>query len=168
MQIKNLRKSIVILFVFLILIFSFSYVCAEDYYADIQITVDDTGVVDIDGISNHPDLLVENSNRYTYKKQSYWLINITKEEIFSDYIYVLTLPKGAKRIKKCRRCDNLTENFTCDTCKDERKKENNEKYEKTENRKKYKREYHQTDKYKKMRKISYQRRKLLKSKQGEK
>jgi uncharacterized membrane protein len=96
MQIKNLQKNIVILFLFLILIFSFPYVCAQDYYADIQITVDDTGVVDIDGISNHPDLLVENSNLYTYKKQSYWLINITKQEIFSDYIYVLTLPQGAK------------------------------------------------------------------------
>ncbi len=95
MHIKNLQKNIVILFVFLILIFSFSYVCAEDYFADIQIAVDDTGVVDIDGITNHPDLLVENSNLYTYKKQSYWLINITKKEVFSDYIYVLTLPKGA-------------------------------------------------------------------------
>ena len=95
MHIKNLQKNIVILFVFLILIFSFSYVCAEDYFADIQITVDDTGVVDIDGITNHPDLLVENSNLYTYKTQSYWLINITKKEVFSDYIYILTLPKGA-------------------------------------------------------------------------
>jgi len=33
---------------------------------------------------------------YTYKKQSYWLVNITKEEAFSDYIYVLTLPEGSK------------------------------------------------------------------------
>ena len=96
MQIKNLQKSIVILFVFFIMIFSYPIVSAEDYYADIEITVDDNGVVDIDGVSNHPDLLVENSNLYTYKKQSYWLINITKEEIFSDYIYVLTLPEGAK------------------------------------------------------------------------
>ena len=96
MRIKNFQKSIVILLVFFILIFSYSYVSAEDYYADIEITVDDNGVVDIKGISNHPDLLVENSNLYTYKKQNYWLINITKEEVFSDYIYVLTLPQGAK------------------------------------------------------------------------
>ena len=96
MQIKNLQKSIVILFVFFILIFSYSYVSAEDYYADIEITVDNSGAIDIKGISNHPDLLVENSQLYTYKKQSYWLINITKEEIFSDYIYVLILPEGSK------------------------------------------------------------------------
>lgn len=96
MQKKNLQKSIVILFAFLIPIFSYSYVSGEEYYADIEITVDDNGLVDINGISNHPDLLVENSNLYTYKKQSYWLINITKEEVFSDYIFVLTLPEGAK------------------------------------------------------------------------
>jgi len=96
MQKKNLQKSIVILFVFFIPIFSYSYVSAEEYYADIEITVDENGVVDINGISNHPNLLVENSNLFTYKKKSYWLINITKEEIFTDYIFVLTLPKGAK------------------------------------------------------------------------
>jgi uncharacterized membrane protein len=95
MHIKNLQKNIVILFISLILIFSFSSVCAEDYFADIQITVNDTGIVDIDGITNHPDLLVENSNLFTFKKQSYWLINITKKEVFSDYIYMLTLPNGA-------------------------------------------------------------------------
>ena len=93
---ENLQKSSVILFVFLIPILSFSYVSAEDYYADIEITVDENGLVDISGISNHPGLLVENSNLYTYKKQSYWQINITKEEVFSDYIFVLTLPLGAK------------------------------------------------------------------------
>ena len=96
MRKKNLQKGIIILFLFSILLLSLSYVSAEEYYADIEITVDDNGLVDISGISNHPDLLVENSNHYTYKKQSYWLINITKEEVFSDYIFVLTLPKGAK------------------------------------------------------------------------
>jgi len=96
MQIKSLQKSVIILFVFFILIFSIPLICAENYYADIEITVDDTGAVDITGLSNHPDLLVENSNLYTYKKQSYWLLNITKEEVFSDYIYVLILPEGSK------------------------------------------------------------------------
>ncbi len=81
---------------FFISIFSYPLVCAENYYADIEINVDDSGVVDIEGISNHPDLLVKNSQLYTYKKQSYWLLNITKNEVFSDYIYVLTLPEGSK------------------------------------------------------------------------
>jgi len=66
---------------------------AENYYADITIEVDSSGFVTIDGITNHPDLLIKNTEIYTSKKQSYWLLNITKEEIFSDFIYVLTLPK---------------------------------------------------------------------------
>lgn len=96
LRIKNLQKCAIILFVFLIFIFSHPIICAQNYYADIEISVDESGVVDIEGISNHPDLLVQNSHLYTYKKQSYWLLNITKEEVFSDYIYVLTLPEGSK------------------------------------------------------------------------
>jgi len=69
--------------------------CAEEYYADITIDVDSSGFVTIDGITNYPDLLVNNSQIYTSKKQSYWLLNITKEEIFSDFVYTLTLPKGS-------------------------------------------------------------------------
>jgi len=93
---KNLQKKVIILLVFFILFYSFPIVSSQDYYADIQITVDNSGVVDILGVSDHPDLIVENSNLYTYKKQSYWLLNITKDETFSDYIYVLTLPEGSK------------------------------------------------------------------------
>lgn len=96
LKIKNLQKCAIILFVFLISIFSYPITCAQNYYADIEISVDESGIVDIEGISNHPDLVVENSHLYTYKKQSYWLLNITKEEVFSDYIYVLTLPEGSK------------------------------------------------------------------------
>ena len=66
---------------------------ADNFYADISIDVDSSGFVTIDGITNHPDILVENSEIYTSKKQSYWLINITKEDIFSDYIFILTLPE---------------------------------------------------------------------------
>ena len=69
---------------------------AQNYYADIEITVDEAGNVDIQGTSNYPDLIIENTEKYTYKKQSYWLLNITKEEVFSDYIYTLNLPKGSK------------------------------------------------------------------------
>ena len=66
---------------------------AENYYADITIEVDSSGFVTIDGITNHPDLLIKNTEIYTLKKQSYWLLNITKEDVFSDFVFVLTLPK---------------------------------------------------------------------------
>ena len=96
MQIKCLKNFAAVLIVLLFLVLSNSSVSSENYYADIQITVDESGFVDIEGISDYPDLLVENSQLYTYKKQSYWLLNITKEDVFTDYIYVLTLPEGAK------------------------------------------------------------------------
>ena len=81
---------------FIVLIFiNLPSINAENYYADITINVDDSGFVTIDGNTNHPDLLVENSQVYTSKKQSYWLLNITKDEIFSDFIFSLTLPQGS-------------------------------------------------------------------------
>jgi len=96
MAIKNLQKCSILVVFFIILICSLTYVSsAQSYYADIQISIDSTGLVDIDGISNDPDLLVENSNMYTYKKQSYWLLNITKNDTFEDYVYTLVLPKGS-------------------------------------------------------------------------
>ncbi len=96
MIVKNKKIHIVVVVLFIFLMFFTPLSCAESYYADIEITVNEAGVVDIEGISNHPDLLVQNTERYTYKKQSFWLLNITKEEVFSDYIYVLNLPDGAK------------------------------------------------------------------------
>ena len=68
---------------------------AKDFYADITIEVDSSGFVSIDGITNHPDLLIDNTEIYTSKKQSYWLLNITKDDIFSDFLYDLTLPEGS-------------------------------------------------------------------------
>ncbi len=91
---KKLYGIIIVLFIFFILLIPI--ISAQNYYADIEITVDDSGVVNIEGISNHPNLIIENSEKYTYKKQSYWFLNITKNEEFSDYIYNLNLPEGSK------------------------------------------------------------------------
>ncbi len=92
---KNLRKAFFILLAILLLTPYMPSVCADDYYADITIDVDDSGFVTINGITNHPDLLAEDTALYTSKKQSYWLLNITKDEVFSDFIYILTLPEGS-------------------------------------------------------------------------
>ncbi|MGF3584901.1 MAG: helix-turn-helix transcriptional regulator [Thermoplasmatota archaeon] len=83
-----------VLFIFISVI-SLSAVCSENYYADITINVDSSGFVTIDGITNYPGLLVNDTEIYTSKKQSYWILNITKEEVFSDFVYVLILPKGS-------------------------------------------------------------------------
>ncbi len=95
MAIKNkLLKLFIILFLIIFILLT-PQISAQNYYADIEITVDEKGIVDIEGISNHPDLISQNTEKYTYKKQSYWLLNITKEEVFSDYIYSLNLPGGS-------------------------------------------------------------------------
>ena len=89
---QNRFCIILIFFLFLVLVYLPS-VYADEYYADISINVDDSGFVIIDGVTNHPNLLAENTEVYTSKKQSYWLLNITKEEVFSDFIFSLTLPQ---------------------------------------------------------------------------
>jgi len=83
-----------------LLILIFTIIClpitsAENYYADLTIDVDEYGFLTIDGVTNYPDLLEKNTENYTSKKQSYWLLNITKEGNFSDFVYVLTLPVGS-------------------------------------------------------------------------
>jgi len=83
-----------------LLTLTFTIIClpltsAETYYADITIDVDQNGFITIDGITNYLDLLEKNTENYTSKKQSYWFLNITKEGNFSDFVYVLTLPKGS-------------------------------------------------------------------------
>jgi len=68
---------------------------AQGYYADLNITVDASGFVTIQGQTDYPGLLVDNTELYTSKQQSMWLLNITKPEVFSAFVYSLTLPQGA-------------------------------------------------------------------------
>lgn len=90
---KHLNNLFLIIFLFILIIFTVS--AKSEYYADITIDVDYSGFVTIEGVTNYPDLLVKNTEIYTLKKHSYWLLNITKEEIFSDFVYVLTLPESS-------------------------------------------------------------------------
>ena len=92
---KKSNISLLILLVIILFIIGSPSLLAQDYYADVDIEVDNFGFVKIDGITNYPDLLANNTEIYTSKNQGYWLLNITKEEIFSDFVYVLTLPKGS-------------------------------------------------------------------------
>ncbi len=96
MAIENKLFNLFIILFFTFFILLTPKISAQNYYADIEITVDEKGVVDIEGVSNHPDLITQNTEKFTYKKQSYWLLNITKEEVFSDYIYSVNLPDGTK------------------------------------------------------------------------
>jgi uncharacterized membrane protein len=86
-------------FVFTILLISTAGIIpiihAQPYYADLTITVDTAGFVTIEGITNHPDLRTINTQQYTSKQQSLWLLNITKQEVFSEFVFSLTLPKDS-------------------------------------------------------------------------
>jgi len=95
--IKN-SKKILILFFFIIifLIIQTPIITAQDYYAKLEITIDKSGFVDIDGLSNYPGLITEDTQMYTYKNQDLWLLNITKEGNFSDFIYYITFPRYTK------------------------------------------------------------------------
>ena len=85
----------ILLFILLFIVIYIPSSSAQNYYADITIIVDQSGFISIEGITNYPYLLEKNTENYTSKKQSYWLLNITKNEIFKDFIYTLTLPEGS-------------------------------------------------------------------------
>jgi uncharacterized membrane protein len=69
---------------------------AIDLYADVEIILDNAGFVSIEGNTNYPDLIVENSEEYTSKTQSLWTLNITKNVIFSDFVFSILLPEQAE------------------------------------------------------------------------
>ena len=93
---NNISKKIflhLLLSMFITIIYLPS-ISAENYYADIIIDVDSSGFVTINGITDHPDLLIKNTEMFTSKKQGYWLLNITKDDIFSDFVYVIPYQKN--------------------------------------------------------------------------
>ena len=68
---------------------------AQEYYADVIIYVDNTGLTTITGETNHPLLSVENSHDFTSKDGKYWIVNVSTDDYFSNFIYELKLPKNA-------------------------------------------------------------------------
>ena len=85
--------------VFFLIILNFLFIgslYANHYYANIEIDVRETGEVTIDGITNLNYLMnVQNSQLYTSKSGNFWILNITTQEVFEDFIYELLLPKYA-------------------------------------------------------------------------
>lgn len=82
-----------IVIIILILVSSLSY---ADYYADVVINVEKDGNVIISGISNHPVLEERITPELTSKNGKYWLLNISTENVFSEYIYELNLPPSTE------------------------------------------------------------------------
>ncbi|KYK23818.1 hypothetical protein AYK24_00880 [Thermoplasmatales archaeon SG8-52-4] len=68
---------------------------AQDLYADITIDITDSGFVTIDGTTNFPYLLTIDNQNYTYKTRDKWFFNISKNEIFSEFIFKVLLPPSS-------------------------------------------------------------------------
>jgi len=85
--------------VFISIIISFfiaqSLVSAQELFADVTIDISDSGFVTITGTTNHPSLLVDDNQSFTSKIKDNWYFNITKDEIFSEYIFKVLLPIGS-------------------------------------------------------------------------
>jgi len=87
------KRGVLLIVVFLLIV---SSVYATDYYADVVIDIDTTGSVSISGLTNHPILnSTTNSQEFTSKEGKYWIFNLTTNDIFSDFIYEIHLPKNS-------------------------------------------------------------------------
>ncbi len=67
---------------------------AETFYGDIDIRVDERGLVTIEGETNYPSLKTKDSPEYTSKEGKYWILNISTERRFSALLYRIHLPKN--------------------------------------------------------------------------
>lgn len=69
---------------------------AQEYYADLQISVHRDGTVRISGITNDNEFFPGNYGEFTSKKGNYWVLNISSEKTFSDYVLDVRLPERAE------------------------------------------------------------------------
>lgn len=79
----------------LLIVINCMTVFAQEFYADLDITVDESGFVTIDGITNYPNLVVKDSQAYTFKEQEYWTFDLSIEKSF-DFVYILKLPENSE------------------------------------------------------------------------
>ena len=93
---RSKKNSLLIFSVMAIILFIIPSVQANDLYADLQITVDNAGFVNIEGNTNYANLIVKESQNFTSKTKEIWRLNITTDVTFSDYIYSITLPEHAQ------------------------------------------------------------------------
>jgi len=94
LRLKTIQYNLIFIFVLALLITS-PLVFSQELYADVTIDITDSGFATIKGNTNYPDLLVDNNQNYTSKINENWFFNITKEEIFSEFIFKVLLPSSS-------------------------------------------------------------------------
>jgi uncharacterized membrane protein len=82
--------------IFLIISFLLPSTHAIEYYADLEITVDNAGFVTIKGDANYPNLFIEDSEEYTSKTETLWTLNISENVTFTEFIFSIMLPEHAE------------------------------------------------------------------------
>src|SRR3989344_6401841 len=91
-----MKSSYKILFVIpLLLLVLIPAISAQNYYADIIVDVHEDGKVDITGSSNYPSFPILGSEVFTSKTKQFWLINISVNDSFTQYIAKIKLPQDA-------------------------------------------------------------------------
>lgn len=87
------KRIVNISWVFLIVLLLIPCTLAQKYYANIQIDISSDGKVDIFGSTNHPSITsISDSDKFTTKNKKYWIINLSVEESFSQYIAEVRFP----------------------------------------------------------------------------
>ncbi|MAF36992.1 hypothetical protein CL622_07790 [archaeon] len=93
---KKLTKKEVLFTLIIIVSLSLPSVSSTehtDYFADLELSVSNTGTITIDGLTNHPDISIGPTDTFTSKRGDLWIVNFTVEDPFSTFIYTLILLK---------------------------------------------------------------------------
>lgn len=81
--------------IFVVLILSLVPFSFAELYADLDIYVDESGIVSIEGLSNDDLIKPGVYDDLTSKQDGYWLLNITSKDVFESYVFDLNLPENS-------------------------------------------------------------------------
>jgi len=70
-------------------------VSAHEFYADMEIEVNDSGRAFISGTTNYPELNLNESDEFTSKQGKNWIFALDFNEVFTDYVFSIALPENA-------------------------------------------------------------------------
>lgn len=87
-------KKVLLIFLFILFILPISF---SNNFAQIEIFVDDTGAVSIEGITNLDELNnIKQSQIFTSKTQEFWILNISTKQELDSFVFNLYMPQYSK------------------------------------------------------------------------
>jgi uncharacterized membrane protein len=85
-----MKKSLIIILSLLM-----PSIALGQYYADLELNINDDGTTIITGLTNHPTLTPRESSELTSKEGKYWLLNLSISDSFDYYVIKTVLPRGS-------------------------------------------------------------------------